>query len=211
MAGNKNMRGKIVWIAFVLLMFLFNFIVFLAPYLAIIGEDEFSSAIYSFFILFDHQWPYRSLCIYDEGFFIGECIPRGFEDKVWLETRYTDWESDYDGNFEYNKNQVGLNRADVIILNEREGYKIPVCARDVGFYLGMFLGALLYFRFFKKGDEFPFVFILIVAAPIGVDGFLQLLTDYESLNLMRGAAGFASGYLTSTMIVGNFISKVFEK
>jgi uncharacterized membrane protein len=104
-------------------------------------------------------------------------------------------------------------------INENQ---LAVCARDVGLLLGATLGAL-FWR--KKGlnrwtvrDSFLSVFrdesieflyiddrrmlamILLLSLgviPIGIDGFTQLLTTYESTNFRRLITGLGGGFVLS--------------
>ncbi len=74
------------------------------------------------------------------------------------------------------------------------GCQLPVCARCLGIYFGIFAGGLLY-PFFKKLDNekvpglkilIPFLSILII------DGFLQTLHLYKTSNEARFLVGFIS-------------------
>lgn len=101
---------------------------------------------------------------------------------------------------------------------EINGNQMPVCTRDVGIFFGAFLGGLLFFR---RGHNrwtirdsflsvFPdekltgvyqndrrmlalLAFTALAVIPIGIDGFTQLLTSYESNNMMRLATGTPFG------------------
>tara|TARA_B110000967_G_C18873435_1_gene556800 strand:- start:752 stop:1498 length:747 start_codon:yes stop_codon:yes gene_type:complete len=107
--------------------------------------------------------------------------------------------------------------------------QMPICVRDVGILFGIILGALI---FMLKGvnrwtlrdtfltiipdkyldeiyvrDKRIFVMIGIIFAsiiPIGIDGLVQLLTNYESNNSIRLItgiiAGFTLGWLICSMI-----------
>jgi uncharacterized membrane protein len=107
--------------------------------------------------------------------------------------------------------------------------QMPICTRDIGILLGIVFGCLI-FRI--KGcnrwtirDTFltiipdsklgiiykndlrmiaMFALIILSVIPIGFDGFLQLLTNYESTNLKRvitgSIAGFSLGWLICSML-----------
>lgn len=64
-----------------------------------------------------------------------------------------------------------------------KNYQLPVCARCLGIYIGLFTS--LFFRF-------PYAILLI---PITyIDGFVQLKTNYESTNIRRLITGLLSGF-----------------
>lgn len=77
------------------------------------------------------------------------------------------------------------------------GNQMPFCARCTGIFLGMAFGAFVG-SFFRVRIGLG-LYILIIL-PMGIDGVLQLLTPYESTNLIRIITG---------MLVGTFTSMVF--
>lgn len=115
-----------------------------------------------------------------------------------------------------------------LVLNENQ---MPVCARDTGIFLGMNIGFIISFfvtpnsNLFKTAIQyFPKKFhkikrkkILIISAgllfimPVGIDGFLQLLTNYESTNSIRLLTGFPAGVALSCVIVSSIISILQQK
>jgi uncharacterized membrane protein len=109
------------------------------------------------------------------------------------------------------------------------GNEMPVCARDVSIFVffnvglvaalltmpspGISTGVLNLFpeKFrksvsrYKRGPAlFAIIFFALLLLPTAVDGFAQMLTPYESTNLVRlltGApCGFASGFYLGVMI-----------
>ena len=105
---------------------------------------------------------------------------------------------------------------------EINGNQMPVCTRDIGIFLGLVIGAALFslrgLNRWTVRDSFLSVFpdemleplylkdrrmaamLLLIAlglVPMGIDGFAQLLTDYESTNPVRIITGFFSG-----MVIG---------
>jgi len=95
---------------------------------------------------------------------------------------------------------------------------MPVCTRDVGIILGLVLGAVIFslrgLNRWTVRDTFLSVFpdemveplylkdrrmaamlllIVLGLVPMGIDGFTQLLTDYESTNPVRVITGLFSG------------------
>ena len=73
------------------------------------------------------------------------------------------------------------------------GNQMPVCARCTGIFLAISLTAfLLVFLRIKV----PFWFIIALIVPLAVDGGVQLITSYESTNLIRLITGVLAGFAT---------------
>ncbi len=70
------------------------------------------------------------------------------------------------------------------------GNQMPVCARDAGLFLGVPLGFLALLLVPYRA---PLWAIVALGAPTVIDGGVQLLTDYESTNLIRLVTGTAAG------------------
>lgn len=67
--------------------------------------------------------------------------------------------------------------------NEQMGYKMPLCERDITIYTAMFIGGVLYTRVRWRLRPAPWwLYIWLGLAPIGIDGFSQLLS-YPPFNL----------------------------
>jgi len=102
-------------------------------------------------------------------------------------------------------------------INENQ---MPVCTRDIGIFMGFFMGSLFFrlrgFNRWTVRDTFLSVFdddsiksvyledrrmrlmvllIILGIAPMAFDGFTQLLTNYESNNGMRVLTGFLAGFM----------------
>lgn len=74
--------------------------------------------------------------------------------------------------------------------------QFPICARCTGELIGMFISIPLIF--FNK----PSIIILIILMiPMIIDGFLQLLTSYESKNYRRLISGIFFGYSFFTLFL----------
>lgn len=73
----------------------------------------------------------------------------------------------------------------------------PVCARCTGELIGIFIAiGTAYF------GQFKIIVLLCLLIPLIVDGFLQLLTSYESGNRRRFITGLLFGYgLTCLFII----------
>ena len=199
-----------VYFGIVTILLLLNLVIYLAPLFAMLGYSQIASLIYNFFIPLDHQYIYRSLCLFESNssIWVSECISHNEKNPVIVKTEFTRWQKNYDGIFVYNKADVGLNRADVVYKRNSIGYKFPVCARDTGFYIALLLGVLLYKKLFPEENYFGLVFLILAASPIAIDGFFQLLTPYESTVIFRFTTGIISGFLIGILIAGNYIYKI---
>ena len=118
---------------------------------------------------------------------------------------------------------------------EVNGNQLAVCVRDVGLFLGLFIGALFWrskgLNRWTVRDSFLSVFkdeqisslyvkdrrmiamalfLSIGALPIGFDGFYQLLTDYESTNPIRLVTGTLAGFVLSWWFCAAISSKTMD-
>ena len=75
--------------------------------------------------------------------------------------------------------------------------QMSFCARDTGIFLGLVLGFI-----YASRKEIVLTLPLVIAAllPIGLDGTIQLLTDYESTNPKRLITGLIAGVATGIAI-----------
>ena len=77
--------------------------------------------------------------------------------------------------YEYNDNQMSF------------------CARDFGIFLGLAMG---FTYSLGRRIELTLPLIILALTPIGIDGTVQLLTDYESTNPRRIITGLIAGVAT---------------
>tara|TARA_B100000609_G_C17170741_1_gene411503 strand:- start:828 stop:1247 length:420 start_codon:yes stop_codon:yes gene_type:complete len=75
--------------------------------------------------------------------------------------------------------------------------QMSFCARDTGIFLGLVLGFM-----YASRKKIVLTLPLVIAAllPIGLDGTIQLLTDYESTNPKRLITGLIAGAATGIAI-----------
>ena len=71
--------------------------------------------------------------------------------------------------------------------------QMPFCARDVGIFAGLTIG---FTYALGRRIELTLPLILLSLVPIGIDGTVQLLTDYESTNTKRVITGLIAGGAT---------------
>lgn len=90
-----------------------------------------------------------------------------------------------------------------LFLNANE---MPFCARDLGLFIGL-AGGLGFVTFFRYRVN-PIV-ALLGLVPMGLDGGLQLVTDYESNNALRLATGFIAG-LAMVLLIALYVFLLTE-
>ena len=115
---------------------------------------------------------------------------------------------------------------------EVNGNQTAICARDVGILLGFLAGAIVWSRYglnrYSIRDSFLSIlpdkwvaplyrtdrrliamWAIIIAglAPTGIDGFTQLLTDYESTNIVRILTGSTMGAALAWLIAATICAR----
>lgn len=105
--------------------------------------------------------------------------------------------------------------------------QLPVCTRDIGIFFGLFLGSLAFYlrgvnrwtvkdtclsivpdRYLRstylKNNRFLAWFAcgLLLCLPLMFDGFLQLLTSYESTHVVRILTGIPFGFGLGILFIG---------
>jgi len=110
--------------------------------------------------------------------------------------------------------------------------QMPICTRDVGILFGIVLGCFIFRNrgynrwtirdtfltifpdsklsiIYKNDLRMMAMFLLLILSiiPIGIDGFLQLLTNYESTNFKRVTTGMIAGFSLGWLICSMLASK----
>jgi len=167
---------------FLLLAFSLFFVgILAAPLMAIMGYEDISTDIYRAYHPFCHQMVERSLCL-TEDLRIVDCTDQG-TDPLNRNTPLT----------------LGYSRATRI-----DGkYKLAVCARDTGIYLGIILGIILFPLINRKvTGEPPSLLLLIIALiPMALDGGTQLMGLRTSTNFLRIITGLIAGGVMGYFLV----------
>ncbi len=81
------------------------------------------------------------------------------------------------------------------IGNEKVGWKVAFCERDVAIYGAIFFTGLVYdlVRRRLKGWRMPFRYFVLFLIPMALDGLIQLFGLYESTWLRRSITGVIFG------------------
>ncbi|MGA1873927.1 MAG: DUF2085 domain-containing protein [Thermoplasmatota archaeon] len=85
---------------------------------------------------------------------------------------------------------------------ELNGNQMPVCARDIGLFLGIFLGCVLG-SMYKR--SIPLLVLGMFILPMALDGGFQSLTAYESFNPLRLVTGAVGGLGIGLYLNGSLV------
>jgi len=169
---------------------------FLAPMLMKQGYEFPAKIIYTVYSPMCHQLAYRSWFLFGEQ----SAYPRDvFEQYTGIDVTST-------GRGLY---EQGLWDARNFVGNERVGYKVALCERDTGIYLSILIFGLVYSFPFVRRRVSPLPWLvwgLLGIAPIALDGFSQLLSQYPF-----NVYGFADWlpYRESTPLLRSFTGALF--
>jgi len=86
------------------------------------------------------------------------------------------------------------------------GNQMPFCARDLGLFMGLAVGFGLVSLYRLKINP---VLALIGFVPMAIDGGIQTVTSYESVNPLRFATGIAAG-LAGSLLLAHFVFVIQE-
>ncbi len=181
-------------LVFNLLVGLYVGLAFLAPTLMKVGAQGPARVLYTLYSPLCHQLAYRSWFLFGEQAF----YPREL--------------AGIDGVLTYNQ-ATGYNDLDVIqakklIGDERLGYKVALCERDIAIYAGILLFGIIFSLSGRRIKSLPwYLWILVGIVPMGLDGGSQLpsLLTYlpkwlpirESSPLLRTITGALFGITTA--------------
>lgn len=167
----------------------------LAPTMMKLGQVEPANTIYGLYRPLCHQLAYRSFFLFGEQAHYPLEVPAGSDRLTYSQVSGNSGED--------------LQVASEFVGNERAGYKIALCQRDVAIY-----GALLLFGviFGLTGRKFKpllwWLWILLAIGPMGLDGVWQLISSmqlsflswlpvHESTPFLRVVTGAMFGWFTA--------------
>jgi uncharacterized membrane protein len=151
----------------------------LAPILMANGATRAGQAIYLIYSPMCHQMASRSLFLFGDQY----AYPREIAGTEMRPIEaYLDQIPEFAGMAP--ENWVAFTLAARRFLgNEEMGYKMALCARDIGIYGFVLIGGLLYglLRRRVRIKPLPFLaFVVIGMGPIGLDGFSQLFSYWAT-------------------------------
>ncbi len=208
--GKKVTTGDRVsyWIArhylLLLNLFMLFYIVlpFLAPTLMKMGATLPARAIYRMYSPLCHQFGFRSFFLYGEQAYypLAEANVAGIK-TFEQATGISNVEDPYSNTRFDARNYTG---------NEIVGYKIALCERDVAIYLAMLIFGIIFGLTGRRIKPLHWaLWILIGIAPIALDGFSQLFSQFnlpflvsifpyrESTPFLRALTGALFGFATA--------------
>lgn len=171
---------------------------FLPPLLEKLSFHGVARSLYWFYGFFCHQLAFRSLFLFGRQW----VYPR---ELAGLEGLSTFGEA------------TGINEGDIFAARDYIGepilgFKVALCERDLGMYIGIVLFGWLFTIFRKKFKSLPiWAWLVFALIPIGLDGGTQLLSQLpigwiqsflpmrESTPLLRSFTGFIFGFGTAWM------------
>ncbi len=184
---------------FVIFLGLYVGLPFLAPVFMKMGWTAPATVLYKVYSVTCHQLAFRSWFLFGEQ----PAYPRAAAGVPGLRTF-----GEVTG---LDENDLWAARS--FIGNERLGYKVAFCERDVAIWGAFFLFGLAYWVAKRFGKRIPplkwYWWILIGWIPIGLDGFSQILSQVpgsplpyrESTPLLRTLTGLIFGLTTAWFMV----------
>ncbi len=183
------------------LVFVYVFLPFLAPILMKLGASFPAKIIYTIYSPLCHQFAFRSFFLFGEQPY----YPLKEAGMVGIKTL-----SDVTG-FQNLADPFSISRlyARQFIGNATLGYKVAFCERDVAIYASIVLFGMIYAIVSRKLPALHWsLWFLLGIVPIGIDGFWQLLSQfnwsflsflpyYESTPFMRVLTGGLFGFMTA--------------
>lgn len=187
------------WLAVVMAMFiLYTGLPFLAPILMKSGVTAPAQVIYTVYSPLCHQLGFRSFFLFGEQPYYPRAIA-GIDGVMTF--------GEATGIDESNN---GLLEARQFVGNERLGYKIALCQRDIAIYGAIIVFGVIYALSGRRIKPLHWAgWLLIAIAPLGLDGFSQLLSQLglplvsdllpfrESTPTLRVITGFLFGFGTA--------------
>jgi uncharacterized membrane protein len=188
---------------------------FLAPTLMKLGAELPARAIYRIYSPLCHQFGFRSFFLYGEQVVYPLAEARMSGIKTFEQaTGIPNLEDPY-----------SITRFDArkYTGDETVGYKVALCERDVAIYLAILLFGIIYGLSGRRIKSLHWaVWILIGIAPIGLDGFSQLFSQFnwawldsvlpyrESTVYLRILTGALFGFMTAWFAYPNIEESMNE-
>jgi uncharacterized membrane protein len=179
------------WLSYIVgMLLIYSSLPLLAPILKAIGLNSLAQVIYLPYKGMCHTYGFRSFYLFGDQIAYSR---NEFEQKTGINT----------------STAGGLFAARDFQGNESVGYKIAICQRDMAIYPAMAIGGIIYGLSRKRIQKMPWwLFLLLGIAPIGIDGFSQLLSQpplnffqyRESVWQLRVLTGALFGFSVAWLI-----------
>ena len=183
------------WLAILVGILLFySLLPFAAPILKKFGADGLAQLIYRPYKMMCHTYAFRSYFLFGEQV----VYSRGEGDSEFEQATGISLLT-----------PEGLLQARDFQGNERVGYKVALCERDIAIYLSIALGGIVFALLRRRARPMPWLlFVLIGVVPIGLDGFsqifgqppLQFLPFRESTWFFRTLTGALFGFSVAWLV-----------
>jgi uncharacterized membrane protein len=198
-----------------LIIFLYVGLPFAAPLLMKVGATIPAGIIYKMYSPLCHQFGFRSFFLFGEQPYYPLKEAGLTQLKTFQEiTGYTDAGNPYSPSRLLARQYVG---------DPTVGYKVALCERDVSTYAAILLFGLLYALTHRRLPALHWMlWILVGLFPIAVDGFSQLLSQFnwpwlqtflpyrESTPFLRMLTGFLFGFTTAWFAYPNIEESMRE-
>ncbi len=192
-----------------LVLLLFIGFPFLAPVLMKAGLEVPARVIYKIYGTTCHQLSYRSIFLFGDQLIYPRlaATPPGI-------SSFTEATNLGEGS---TAEEIWAARD--FVGNEKIGYKVAICQRDIAIYFGILAFNFLFILTKRKLKPLPwFLWILIGILPVGVDGLSQLLSQpplsfipyRESTLYWRFLTGFLFGLTTAWFGIPHLASSMEE-
>jgi uncharacterized membrane protein len=168
------------WIRPILVVLgLYAFLPIAAPVMMHLGLTGPAKTIYTLYSPVCHQFSFRSWFLFGEQ----SAYPRESANIAGL-TPYEAYLPEVDAQTVPPPNTPANLKLELtsksFIGDEKMGYKVAICQRDIAIYTALFLGGLIYMLPVVRKYLRPvpwWLYVLLGLLPIGIDGFSQLLSN----------------------------------
>ena len=138
---------------------IFLFLAILAPVLLKIGLESPAKIIYKIYEALCHQLSFRTYFLFGEQGYYPRRLS-GVYSKIYYEDIIT--------------GQLDLDFARKFLGNERIGYKLALCQRDIAIYGSLLITGIIFQVTKRKIRPIPwYIWIFVGLLPIGIDGVSQ--------------------------------------
>lgn len=198
-----------------LIIFLYVGLPFLAPVFMHVGATVPARVIYAMYSPLCHQFGFRSFFLFGQQT-VYPLKEAGLPKLVDFETA-TGLQNLHDAN-SYSRLQARL-----YVGNETVGYKVALCQRDIAIYASILLFGLLFGLTGRRWPQLHWLaWLALGLGPIGLDGFSQLLSQFdlsalaavlpyrESTPLLRTLTGALFGFFTAWFAYPNLDESMSE-